>query len=209
MNVKLLCAVTALCANSLCGQERLGFNNPGLEVDLGVGLWAWPMPMDWDGDGDLDLIVSCPDVPYNGVYFFENPGGDTKMPVFRKPVRLGDGLRNVQVSYVDGAPRVMTGDGGETPSFKEYEDFLGKGFDRKSSGKLSAIKLGDGKTRANQWKKADYDGDGLVDLVHGIGYWGDYGWDNAYDSEGGWTRGPLRGWVYVFRNKGSNGSSFV
>ncbi len=54
--------------------ERIQFNNPGLVVDLGVGLWAWPLPMDYDQDGDLDLVVSCPDKPYNGSYFFENPG---------------------------------------------------------------------------------------------------------------------------------------
>ncbi len=204
MNTKLCRAITVLFANSLCAQGRVGFNHPGLEVDLGVGLWAWPMPMDWDGDGDLDLIVSCPDAPYNGTYFFENPGGDKKMPVFEKQVRLGDALKNAQVSYVDGQPRVMTGSGGEVPALQMYEDFLGKGFDRKSGTELPRIELGEGMTRAKQWKAVDYDGDGVMDLVHGVGYWGDYGWDNAYDSMGGWTKGPLRGWVYVFRNKGTN-----
>lgn len=56
--------------------EPLKYNHPGLTVDLGVGLWAWPMPMDWDQDGDLDLIVSSPDTPYNGTYFFENTDRD-------------------------------------------------------------------------------------------------------------------------------------
>src|SRR5215813_10592855 len=51
---------------------RLRYNHPGLVVDLGVGLWAWPLPCDADGDGDFDLIVSCPDRPSNGVWFFEN-----------------------------------------------------------------------------------------------------------------------------------------
>ena len=49
----------------------LKYNHPGLVVDLGVGLWAFPLPMDYDGDGDYDLVVSCPDRPYNGTYFFE------------------------------------------------------------------------------------------------------------------------------------------
>ena len=40
--------------------QRMKYNNPGLEVDLGVGLWAWPLPMDYDEDGDYDLLVSCP-----------------------------------------------------------------------------------------------------------------------------------------------------
>ena len=68
--------------------ERLPYNHPGLTVDLGVGLWAWPLPMDYDGDGDLDLVVSCPDKPYNGTYFFENPGTGGKMPVFKPGVRI-------------------------------------------------------------------------------------------------------------------------
>src|SRR5262245_60250219 len=71
--------------------EPLPYNNPGLVVDLGVGLWAWPVPGDADGDGDYDLIVSCPDKPSNGVWFFENATGDTaknKLPVFKPARRL-------------------------------------------------------------------------------------------------------------------------
>src|SRR5258705_9971625 len=85
--------------------ERLPYNNPGLVVDLGVGLWAWPLPMDFDGDGDLDLVVVCPDKPSNGVWFFENTGGDTgknRMPVFKPGRHISKALQNVQVSYVDG-----------------------------------------------------------------------------------------------------------
>ena len=91
--------------------QRLKYNNPGLVVDLGAGLWAWPLPMDFDGDGDLDLVVSCPDKPYNGVYFFENAGGDAaqnKMPVFKPARRISKGLQNVEISYVDGKPRVLS-----------------------------------------------------------------------------------------------------
>ncbi len=69
-------AVLAVTAGARGAESRrMEYNHPGLAVDLGVGLWAWPLPMDYDGDGDLDLVVSCPDVPYNGTYFFENPGG--------------------------------------------------------------------------------------------------------------------------------------
>lgn len=63
--------------------EPVKVNHLGLTCDLGVGLWVWPMPMDWDGDRGLDLIVSCPDKPYRGVYFFENTGNDPKMPTFK------------------------------------------------------------------------------------------------------------------------------
>lgn len=50
----------------------------------------------------------------------------------------------------------------------------------------------------------DYDGDGLIDVVVGADDWTDYGWDNAYDARGNWIRGPLRGFVYVARNHGTN-----
>ena len=83
----LLLSPSLLVADPL-GQVK--YNHPGLIVDLGVGLWAWPLPMDYDSDGDLDLVVVCPDKPSNGTYFFENPGGDTKMPVFKPAVRISN-----------------------------------------------------------------------------------------------------------------------
>ncbi|HUG20720.1 MAG TPA: hypothetical protein VMM56_17155, partial [Planctomycetaceae bacterium] len=95
----------------------LRYNNPGLVVDLGVGLWAWPMPMDYDGDGDFDLVVSCPDKPSNGTYFFENTSdGKEKLPVFKPGVKIGPGFHNVRVSYVEGNPVVLQ-------EMKEYTDF--------------------------------------------------------------------------------------
>ena len=100
---------TILAADDDWKLRPLRFNHPGLVVDLGVGLWAWPMPMDYDDDGDLDLLVACPDKPSNGVYFFENPSDDpaSKMPVFKAAVRLGPTGHNMQVSFVDGKPRVL------------------------------------------------------------------------------------------------------
>ena len=66
--------------------------------------------------------------------------------------------------------------------------------------------------RANQWKLVDYDGDGRLDLIVGIDYWGDYNWEgafhgtnaSAFDAEGKWKFGPLRGFVYLLRNTGTN-----
>jgi hypothetical protein len=178
--------------------ERLQYNHPGLVVDLGVGLWAWPLPMDFDGDGDLDLVVNCPDKPYNGVYFFENASGDTarnKLPVFKPGRRISKGLQNVQVSYVDGRPRVLT------PGH-EHPDFLKTGLDQSVKLPLPA-NIHPNKVRANQWRYVDYDGDQQLDLIVGVGDWTDYGWDNAYDANGHWTNGPLRGFVYFVRNTGT------
>lgn len=177
--------------------ERLRYNNPGLVVDLGVGLWAWPLPMDFDGDGDLDLVVNCPDKPYNGTYFFENVSGDTaknKLPVFKPGKRISQGLQNVQVSYVNGKPVVLS------PG-TEYPDFLKTGLKAGRALPLPA-NVHPNKVRANMWRSVDFDGDGKQDLIVGIDDWTDYGWDNAYNAEGRWINGPLHGFVYFARNIG-------
>ena len=165
-------------------------------VDLAVGLWAWPLPMDYDGDGDLDLVVSCSDKPYNGTYFFENPGGDVRQPVFKPAVQVGPGFSNIQASYVNGQVRLLV-PGRELVRYKET------GFGQTAKIYPTA-NVHANKVRANQWKLADYDGDGRLDLIVGVGDWTDYGWDDAFDAQGHWTHGPLRGYVYLLRNTASN-----
>ncbi len=185
--------------------QRIPYNNPGLVVDLGVGLWAWPLPMDFDRDGDLDLIVSCPDKPYNGIYLFENPGaasgaqraareGSHGTPVFKPARRLAPALKNVQASYIDNDVVLMT------PGVM-YLNFPGKLL--ADTVKLPLPEKIDPqyqRYRANQWKLVDYDNDGDLDVIIGIGIWDDYGWDDAWNSQGIWTNGPLHGYVYLVEN---------
>lgn len=80
--------------------QPLKHNNPGLETDLGVGLWAMPMPMDDDRDGDDNLLVVSVGKPKNGIYSFENPRGDVKMPVFRPGNRIDKALQSIQGAFV-------------------------------------------------------------------------------------------------------------
>ena len=177
--------------------ERVTYNHPGLEVDLGVGLWAWPLPMDFDSDGDMDLLVSCYDVPFNGLYFFENTSGPGEpMPVFESPVRIGPGKKNLQVSYVDGNARLMER-GTEYLNFST--DLYDQPFEIYPSMSLEQEQQ---KVRFSQWKLVDFDNDGDMDILAGIDDWADYGWDNAYDSSGIWTNGPLHGYVYWLENEG-------
>lgn len=183
------------------GLQPLAYHHPGLTVDLGVGLWAWPVPCDADGDGDLDLIVSCPDKPSNGVWMFENATGDTaktKLPVFKPARRLSGTVHYVTPSYADGKLRVLA------PGV-EFTNFTTTGTAEqtplavtKSFYKLVGTQTKGPKVRHNQWSYADYDGDGKLDLVAGIEDWSDYGWDDAYDTRGKWTAGPLHGFVFVF-----------
>lgn len=195
----------AVCCGSLPADEserpavrRMKYNHSGLTVDLGVGLWGWPLPLDYDGDGDFDLLVSCPDVPYNGLWFFENPVGDTAMPIFRPGVRLGPALRNVAVSRVDGQPRILT------PAAEKTGVLSGDlSAERSLYDQRELHGQQNGRVRANQWSLVDFDGDGALDLIAGHGLWGDYGWDNAFNDAGEWTRGPLHGHVYLLRNAAS------
>jgi hypothetical protein len=199
--------VAVLLSMTSCGflaaeeLQPLKYNNPTATTDLGVGLWAWPLPMDYDEDGDMDLVVCCPDKPYNGTYFFENESGES-FPVFKKGVKIGRGIHDMQVSYVDGEPRIMT-------AGVEYLNFRKRGFDQVA--KLSApvqfhkvVGKASTKTRARQWRYVDFNGDGKQDLCVAYGDWSAYGWDDAYNEHGEWTNGPLHGFVYILRNKGTN-----
>ncbi|MGI9244966.1 MAG: exo-alpha-sialidase, partial [Verrucomicrobiales bacterium] len=173
---------------------------PELVVDLGVGLWAWPLPMDYDEDGDYDLIVSCPDKPSNGFYFFENPSQDPKVktPVFKPGVHVGKTGHNVQVSFVDGQPRVLQ----ENYEFVNFKD---GGFgEKKKIYPTANVHQSKGNTRAKMWRYVDWEGDGDQDIVAGIGDWSDYGWDHAYDAQGRWQNGPLHGWVYLIERDGDS-----
>ncbi|MEZ6090808.1 MAG: VCBS repeat-containing protein [Pirellulaceae bacterium] len=200
----LIAFVTLSMANRCClhGQslERLPYNNPGLTVDLGVGLWAWPLPIDFDNDGDLDLVVSCPDKPYSGTYFFENPGDgsdQSSLPIFKPARSIGSALRNVSISYPNGKPRVLV------PGH-ELTKFTAGDLTTKDKVDPSTTFSPDGRSRANQWTYVDYDGDDVLDLVVGHGLWNDYGWDDAFNAKGEWTRGPLHGFVFLLRNRGTN-----
>jgi hypothetical protein len=150
--------------------------------------------MDYDGDGDNDLLVVTPDVPSNGIYFFENPAGETKYPVFKPGVRLDSGIRNTTISYVDDRVHVMT------PG-KGYPNFTRNFFAEPVPVPYEPTFYAG---RADQWKLCDYDGDGVLDLIIGASDWREYGWDDAYNENGEWTRGPLHGYVYVARNTGTN-----
>ncbi len=193
--------------------ERLSYNNPGLLVDLKVGLGGWPLPMDYNEDGLTDLVVVCCDVPYDGAYFFENTGRqdiESGLPIFaaakklcvaRKYLRPNgrlDRAPNVRVSYVNSKPIILS------PG-KKYPDFKNTFFEKPEM--LTVEKNFHGfepiDVRANQWEYVDFDGNGVFDLVVGIGYWGEYR-GGHYDKSGQWTGGPLHGYVYLILNTGTN-----
>ncbi len=213
----LLCTGAVAAPAAEATMPRLAYNNPGTLVDLGVGLWAWPLPMDYNGDGLMDLVVVCTDKPYNGTWFFENSGEidpQTKLAVFKPAVWIGKSAPSVGISYVTGQPIVTA-----TASVKRGEtyDFRGNvfpDFRRTQFGKPQRLAVPEriftepGNIRQNQWQLVDFDGDGVLDVSLGIDFWGDFGALNggeaAFNAQGEWTRGKLRGYVHLLRNTGTN-----
>jgi hypothetical protein len=177
--------------------ERLQYNNPDLLVELGVGLCSLPMPIDYNGNGLTDLLVTAgQDVPDGFTYFFENTGRkENGVDIFRPGVRVGPKHEYFTPSYVDGEIRVLAFN-------REYDPRdLNRSWEIYPN---PSIHQTEGMVRARQWTYVDFNGNGALDLIVGIGDWTDYGWDDAFNEQGEWTAGPLRGFVDWIENRGTN-----
>ncbi len=175
--------------------DRVTYGRRGVRGRLAVGLWAYPAALDADGDDDFDLIVSCTDRPYNGTYLFRNLTNNRE-PLFDRAEWLGPGIKDLVAADFngDGAVDLVTSGG-------YYSDFVRNRLSRFVPIRLERTYwVG----RDDLWFPTDWDGDGRIDLLIGVSDWRDYGWDDAYDEQGRWTRGPLHGYVYFHRNIGTN-----
>ena len=175
--------------------ERIAYGRSGVRGRVAVGLWAHPAPVDMDGDGDTDLIVGCPDRPSNGIYLFSNIGSNAQ-PLYDRPEWLGPGKKDLVAADFngDGATDLVFAGG-------YFSDVVRNRLRRPVAVKLKrTYHVG----RDDLWYPVDWDDDGKIDLLNGVSDWRDYGWDDAFDQHGQWTRGPLHGYVYLYRNTGSN-----
>ncbi|MGQ8337471.1 FG-GAP repeat domain-containing protein [Sunxiuqinia sp. A32] len=198
----LICIVLMVAPRPLLAQDskseltRLKYNQSDLVVDLAVGLWPSPLPMDYDKDGDLDLVISCTDVPFSGTYLCENKAGKlSAQTALANPVYIGPGKVNLTISHIGDEDYVLA------PGL-EYKDFTKSGFNN-PEGVYHVERLHEQypKRRVSQWNYVDYEGDGDLDLIVGIDDWAGYGWDNAFNEKGEWTRDKLHGYVILILNE--------
>ncbi|NOY78388.1 MAG: VCBS repeat-containing protein [Calditrichaeota bacterium] len=151
--------------------KKLPYNHPGLLVDLDVGFKSVPMPMDFDGDGDTDLLVSeSSSYVEAGVFYFENLSGNVEMPVFNAGIRissprfrLGYDGSCFETSRVNGRVDVLTPDACNT-KLVMYRDVPQNVFWDRVETPLAARGYIPN-TKYNRWKRLDFDGDSVADLL--------------------------------------------
>ncbi|MCC6344575.1 MAG: VCBS repeat-containing protein [Bryobacterales bacterium] len=175
--------------------DRITYGRPGVKGKLSVGLWAHPVVAGMDGNGVSDLIVGCPDRPYNGIYLFRNLGTNEK-PLFDRAEWMGEGKKDLVAADFngDGALDLVYSGG-------YFSDVV---KNRLAKPVKVALRVQYHVGRDDLWYPVDWDGDGKIDLLTGVSDWRDYGWDDAFDDNGVWRRGPLHGYVYFHRNAGTN-----
>ena len=175
--------------------DRITYGVPGTQGKVAVGLWPHPTAFDFDGDGNIDLIIGCADRPSNGTYLFRNLGTN-KDPIFGRGEWLGPGTKELVAADFNGdgaIDLVTTGGYFSDVRRNRLSQFIKVDLPR-------SYHVG----RDDMWQPVDWDGDGRIDILAGVSDWRDYGWDDAFDSKGNWTRGPLHGYVYFHRNIGTN-----
>ena len=183
------------------GLERLKYNHPGLVVDLGVGLWAWPLPMDFDGDGDLDLVVNCPDKPYNGVYFFENPGDARTSSRSSSPAGASARGCRTSRSATSTASRGCCRRGTSIPTSSR------PAWRSRAKLPLPAERPSQQGPRRTCGSYVDYDGDGELDLIVGVETGPSTAGTMPTTRPASGPTGRCAGFVYLLRNTGTTATS--
>lgn len=171
--------------------------------------------VDWDGDGGRDLLLSSWDACYDGRVFLRQQIGTAPdgTPILGEEQAV-EGIRGYVTAVQDGdlfhlvsASRMRD----EILLFPNIGTPVAPRF-----GDPVALELDADWVKGNEYyhlaRFHDIDGDGIPELIVGTDSWDDY-WPNglewndegyrAYDAAGRWLGGPLRGYLYVFRNRGS------
>lgn len=171
--------------------------------------------VDWDGDGGRDLLLSSWDACYDGRVFLRQQIGVNAdgTPILGKE-ELIEGVRGYVTAVPDGDVFHLVSASRMRKQIYLYPNIGTRGAPE--FGAPVALDLDADWVKGNEFyhmaRFVDIDGDGEKELVVGSDHWDDY-WPNGlewndfgyrgYDAADRWLGGPLRAYLYVFKNKGS------
>ncbi|MBW8637176.1 VCBS repeat-containing protein [Hoeflea sp. WL0058] len=171
--------------------------------------------VDWSNSGNRDLLLSSWDACYDGRVFLHPQTGTAEdgAPILGER-RLVEGVRGYVTAVRDGERFHLVSASRMRKQIYVFPN-IGEPGDPKF-GDPVALDLDADWVKGNEYfhlaRFHDIDGDGQLELIVGTDCWDDY-WPNglewndhgyrAYDAAGRWLGGPLRGYLYVFRNSGT------
>lgn len=171
--------------------------------------------VDWDGDGGRDLLLSSWDACYDGrVVLRRQVGTRPDGTPLLGAEELVPGVRGYVTAVQDGDVFHLV-----SASRKRKEIYLFPNIGTKGEPRFGdpvVLELDADWVKGNEYRHMarfhDIDGDGVKELLVGTDYWDEY-WPNGlewsdvgykpYDSAGRYLGGPLRGYLYAFRNEGT------
>ncbi|MDK1493724.1 VCBS repeat-containing protein [Sinorhizobium sp. 7-81] len=171
--------------------------------------------VDWSGTGTRDLLLSAWDPCYDGRVFLRRQIGTNEdgSPILGKE-ELVEGVRGYVTAVRDGDVFHLVSASRMRKQIYIFPNVGSKG-DPEFADPVR-LDLDADWVKGNEYfhmaRFHDIDGDGVPELIVGSDYWDDY-WPNGlewndegyrgYDDAGRWLGGPLRGFLYVFKNKGT------
>lgn len=197
------------------GSEALRYHPDVASAAVGGRIITCVEVVDWSGTGTRDLLLSAWDACYDGRVFLRrqigtNPDGT---PILGAEEEVPD-VRGYVTAVPDGDVFHLV-----SASRLRKEIWLFPNIGTKGApafGDPVVLELDADWVKGNEYfhmaRFVDIDGDGVAELVVGSDFWDDY-WPNglewndegyrAWDDADRWLGGPLRGFLYAFRNVGT------